>query len=400
MNEKYLEQLIDDMKASLRKKLPEPQEEKPLRESDSFPPDLPEGMITDTVKLNLFTGISMEDIPPPEMLSELQMVRLDDYMVKILEYCGIHPVFPDGLPVSIRFGMMRKNWDCFSFSEHNVKGFYVFCDYDPEDCPFPGYCNECEEEDEEEKETFTKEELEEMYEFRKAEVRRILQREEREVYIPDIYTRCNQICPECEHRRYCVAFEAGLFCIDSDESSDEYNNMCRDALYHAGYELIVENYRREGKDKGSDLEMLKVDWKGFTAEEKGILQLSEEYMLAISGWLFDDVFNPPDTEALAIEYMKILVYNFLFIHTRLVKIFLNRRRKETVQASESENFEDVFTALDESMDGLSRIMQIDCFYEDFAFFNGKLLKEIKNCLEEMIREKENLSVSQDHKTET
>ncbi|MBU0488944.1 MAG: hypothetical protein KKA07_18880 [Bacteroidetes bacterium] len=91
------------------------------------------------------TRIAQELLPPPGNLSPSQMEQLAVELEKLLEHYNFKLDFPEKMPPGPRYPFIRDFWTeshvPLSFGENHIE----FCDYDEENCPFPGYCNTCEE---------------------------------------------------------------------------------------------------------------------------------------------------------------------------------------------------------------------------------------------------------------
>ncbi|MFW6310099.1 MAG: hypothetical protein ACOC1D_03270 [Prolixibacteraceae bacterium] len=145
--EKYIEQLIKDIrKATFNIR--------PPRElwADADPDD--EGVVEDLAYAEEFiygekepvekiTGIKVGSLPPEERLTTKQQEVLAIELEKLLNYFNFRFEFPENLPVHMRYPWLRNFWQeervALSFGESYVG----LCDYDEENCPFPGYCTGC-----------------------------------------------------------------------------------------------------------------------------------------------------------------------------------------------------------------------------------------------------------------
>ncbi len=91
------------------------------------------------------TGIDPDELPPPEKLSLKQQALLAGELEKLLRIKNFVPDFPDKLPDHLRYPHLRELWkDAYvevSFGENHIE----FCDFSEDHCPFPGYCDTCEE---------------------------------------------------------------------------------------------------------------------------------------------------------------------------------------------------------------------------------------------------------------
>lgn len=145
----YLEQLIDDIhKATLQVIPPHPL----WLESGADPDDEVEledmsfaekYMYGERKSVSDITGIDAAALPPPEKLTEEQQAMLSVELEKLLQFFHFHLDFPKTYPANLRYPFIRDVWAerfvPISFGEDHIE----FCDYEEENCPFPGYCSTC-----------------------------------------------------------------------------------------------------------------------------------------------------------------------------------------------------------------------------------------------------------------
>jgi len=147
--QRYIEQLIDDLhKATWRMKPPHE-----LWETSKADPDdeleledmsyVEKYLYGNEIPIPEITGIAREQLPPAEKLSQEQQALLAVELEKLLQYFHFYLDFPEGYPTHLRYPFILKFWDekhvPLSFGENHIE----FCDYNEEQCPFPGYCNTC-----------------------------------------------------------------------------------------------------------------------------------------------------------------------------------------------------------------------------------------------------------------
>lgn len=149
--QRYIEQLIADIhQASWNLKPPhklwmetgaDPDDELEL-EDISFIEEYVEG---EEVPIAGITGLTQEQLPPPEQLNEQQKALLAEELEKLLEVFHFKLEFPESFPAHLRYPFIRD----FRSESHVALSFGVnhieFCDYEEEHCPFAGYCNSCKE---------------------------------------------------------------------------------------------------------------------------------------------------------------------------------------------------------------------------------------------------------------
>lgn len=102
-------------------------------------------------KISEVTTIESSKLPPPDKLTEDQKGRLSRELEMLLKHFSFILDFPEGYPDHLKYPFIRDFWDeehvPLSFGENHIE----FCDYEKENCPFPGYCTVCQEFEEEEK---------------------------------------------------------------------------------------------------------------------------------------------------------------------------------------------------------------------------------------------------------
>jgi hypothetical protein len=95
--------------------------------------------------VSVITGIDQNQLPPPEKLTEEQQTLLAAELENLLQYFHFYLDFPDNYPIHLRYPFILNFWGeehvVLSFGENHIE----FCDYEEENCPFPGYCNTCRE---------------------------------------------------------------------------------------------------------------------------------------------------------------------------------------------------------------------------------------------------------------
>jgi len=88
-----------------------------------------------------------EKLPDSEMLSKNQRAVLAVELCNLLAFHHFHLDFPDNFPLDMQYPIIRKHW-VESHVEVSFGTVHIdLCDFDIDNCPFPGYCNICEEND-------------------------------------------------------------------------------------------------------------------------------------------------------------------------------------------------------------------------------------------------------------
>lgn len=149
--QRYIKQLIDDIRRATWNLRPP---HKIWKESEADPDHEPEledlsyvekYLYGDKEPIGAITGISAELLPPAEKLSIEQQALLSGELEKLLQYFHFYLDFPNNYPSHLKYPYICNFWQeeqvALSFGENHIE----FCNYDEEQCPFPGYCDICRE---------------------------------------------------------------------------------------------------------------------------------------------------------------------------------------------------------------------------------------------------------------
>ena len=134
--QKYINQLIGDLKAARKNVPPEPnfgntQEE--FNEAMDSIVHAPE----QEPKKNF--GVSYEELPPPERLSAEQMQQIVDAMTETFKAFGLSVHLKSGMSTSLRYELLR---DLFLDNMPYMPGWnFDFCDGDCPSCKILDYCD-------------------------------------------------------------------------------------------------------------------------------------------------------------------------------------------------------------------------------------------------------------------
>jgi len=147
--QRYIEQLIEDLhRSSWNVKKPHEIWDEIDQDNPNDADDISyveEYVYGKREKISKITGIKRKLLPPPEQLSDEQLERLAIELEKFLEMFHFHLDFPQTYPHMLRYRFIRDFWKqkhvALSFGENHIE----FCNYEEDNCPFPGYCNICKE---------------------------------------------------------------------------------------------------------------------------------------------------------------------------------------------------------------------------------------------------------------
>jgi len=148
---RYIEQLIEDFKKAAE--TANPKEIDYGETYEEFEAAMLEIENAEMVPPEEQLGVSYQELPPAEMMTEDQMERLTEAIVAAVEAQGSGITFPDHgkAPVRIRYEALREQ---FKDGFYAMPGWVIdFCSGWCPDCIFADYCDVC-------KENWTKEELE------------------------------------------------------------------------------------------------------------------------------------------------------------------------------------------------------------------------------------------------
>jgi len=147
--DRYIEQLIEDLNILTSKKNSHTETETESENDDeSFLKhieNVENYLYGDKIPVSSITGILFEQLPPPEKLNKRQQKILSAELEKFLRYFHFELDFPRKYPLHLRYPFIRNFWNekhvALSFGSSHIE----FCDYEKENCPFPGYCKTCDE---------------------------------------------------------------------------------------------------------------------------------------------------------------------------------------------------------------------------------------------------------------
>lgn len=138
----YLEQLIEDLHQITRNvelascEETDAEDEMDFSQVDKFERN-------EVTPVSLITGIEQAQLPPVEMLNEEQQALLSTELEEMLHCFHFKLDFPRNYPMHLRYPFILKFWGEEHVSVSDGTIHIDFCDYEEENCPFPGYCSIC-----------------------------------------------------------------------------------------------------------------------------------------------------------------------------------------------------------------------------------------------------------------
>lgn len=133
--QRYLNQLIADMKEAAENLPPKPIYDIPP-EAEGIEYVIEWENATEK-PMHEWMGIGKENFPPPEKLSNDELDMMVDEILKLWAAYNIHADLPENLPAGIAYKLLVDYFDkpVAWISEGTLH--VEFCDYEPENCPFP-----------------------------------------------------------------------------------------------------------------------------------------------------------------------------------------------------------------------------------------------------------------------
>ena len=149
--QRYINQLIEDLRAAKNQVPPEP---KLSEDYEEFEKQMFEMETSPSIPMKQLFGISYDELPPPEKLTEEQMQQLIDAIFETWAAFNCSAEFPDDVPIKLQYDLVR---DQFADPIHYMPGYsmdFDFCIAWCPECKITEYCTLKDE-------IWTKEELEE-----------------------------------------------------------------------------------------------------------------------------------------------------------------------------------------------------------------------------------------------
>lgn len=133
--QEYLNQLIADMRHAAQNLPPKPEYYIPP-EAEGIEHIIEWENSVDK-PMHEWTGITKDVFPPPEKLSEQELVMMVDEILKLWKAYNFIADLPENLPVEIAYKALVDYFDkpVAWISEGNLH--IEFCEYEPENCPWP-----------------------------------------------------------------------------------------------------------------------------------------------------------------------------------------------------------------------------------------------------------------------
>lgn len=137
----YIVQLVEMMRESAEN-LPNPNEisefyEENLSDELKMFADVERYLLGKAKPISVITGVDTRAFPPVSKMSDSQSTFLYDEMTRLLSAYGFYADFPKGLPVDLKYKLLRKKWDDKVVYTGSGMTCFEFCSYEPDECPYP-----------------------------------------------------------------------------------------------------------------------------------------------------------------------------------------------------------------------------------------------------------------------
>lgn len=149
--DRYIQQLIEDIhRATYHVRPPhelwltseaDPQDELELEDMSH----VEKYLYGEEEPISSITGIDSHALPPGEKLTMEQKELLSSELERLLDYFHFELEFPKDYPVHLRYPFIKDFWTQSHVPLSFGTNLIELCDFNPEGCPFTGYCTTCEE---------------------------------------------------------------------------------------------------------------------------------------------------------------------------------------------------------------------------------------------------------------
>ncbi len=148
--QRYITQLTEDLHEIARKAYPlgKTEEKKTVYDDETFLKhieDVENYLHGEQLLISEITGILPEQLPPLGKLNESQKEQLSVELEDFLAHFHFSLDFPQNYPRHLRYPFIKDFWSEKHAPMQFGTSHIEFCEYDEANCPFPGYCSNCDE---------------------------------------------------------------------------------------------------------------------------------------------------------------------------------------------------------------------------------------------------------------
>lgn len=241
--QRYIEQLIEDIRHAAEQAPDDIFEGMEMDDEEALEMELEEAerFVTGPFeKLSDIVGIAKKLLPAPDRLSERQKMKLIPELEKLLHAYHFVPEYPENVPYGMLYRAFYDIWDEEYVRMNSGHSHIEFCDYDKENCPFPGFCELCMKNDEDqvpENEFNVKandlrgdeETIDEDFKQIEKEYYHDSDMTDEEGFIPGIHNYCDRWCERCEFTDKCRVFAMEEEMMEMLNKNKEEKNSADDA---------------------------------------------------------------------------------------------------------------------------------------------------------------------------
>jgi hypothetical protein len=241
--QRYIEQLIDDIRNAAKGAPVHPYDDPALEGEDMFMMEMEESeKIAEGPfeQLSDVLGIPLQALPKADQLSVEQMQLLNTELEKLMIAYNYYPDYPENAPAIMLYNALRSIWNSEVFRVRFGSFHIDFCEGDEEACAFPGFCKSCSDDDLLEEDgpasylnnpanglTFDGEDAAEDLDDISKEFYYSEAITDDEGYIPDISNYCDRWCERCDFTDKCRLFQMendlnDLF--NKNKENDDYSD--------------------------------------------------------------------------------------------------------------------------------------------------------------------------------
>ncbi|MBU0764183.1 MAG: hypothetical protein KJ607_05045 [Bacteroidetes bacterium] len=270
--------------------------------------------------LSEILGIQSEYLPDDSKLTDEQVSLVAKEAEALWKAYHYIPVFPEGLPYRLRYRVMRESWDSpqvfFEYGSLEIE----FCDYEQERCPFPGYCDICEElmndtgNNEESQaandpvsvimEGMTarsgrKQKQSQEQEKKPEKKKKRLTREERfrilmrkgpdENDIPGIYNYCDRWCEKCAFTGRCTNYAMSDELFDDEDITDDAESETKEVnlMMHETSQELLQEQKKDIETERKDVEDIisRRDPEELKIKNHPVAKVSYQYGMDVFDWM-------------------------------------------------------------------------------------------------------------------
>ncbi|MFH2141480.1 MAG: hypothetical protein ABIJ97_03590 [Bacteroidota bacterium] len=356
-------------------------------------------------------GIEKICLPDDEKLTDEQVDILANEAEKLWNAYHFYPDFPKTLPARLRYRKLREYWDDKQVFVGVGEIHVEFCDYEEENCPFPGYCKTCEEiarqmEYDEltntgDSKNFdfdikdllpTPEEAKQHYRsVKKQEIKEKLINQNTENRISGIHNYCDRWCEKCSFTCRCGSYSLEKDIYTCDEDKDIRNEVFWENLslmFEVTMELLDEKMKELGivlEDNDEVQELLSDDEN----EKHPIEQLSLNYTDSVHEWInandqqVEFLLSDSKPHNNKIDYkegLETILWYHVFISVKLHRALFGYRKQEMDEFSQNDmngSAKITLIVIERSIGAWGVLLQVLTQFEDDVFTFIKNLTELQ-----------------------